>query len=306
MLDELTQALAPMPSGEIVPSILRDTLQQVAEEAAEAQARGLSLTAAAADEAAFPTLRRLHLGIRDVLTMSLPAPLAAWARELVSRPDPPIAEDLIRGLSQLAGDASSPPDARALARVLLHQAVRINLIVAEHLSGSSIAALGAAEEDVDRIAEAQVDRWLALGAEDTTGVRPLPVLVAAALAHLDAHLDNLKTALARLQDDLAVANRVRAELELKLRDMESSDAVLVKNTFAGEADDEPRISIEELQERHPLLLGERSRAALDQQVSRLRRRIASGEWPQRRGTALIDLIKEAEEAEDKDDDLPPR
>ncbi len=284
---------------------LQGTLRRLAVEAADAEAQGRRLSDAADDDVGFPTLHRLHAGVRDALTMTLPAEVTGWVRHIMAEPESPIADELMAGLARLAAtrDASVSTEIRAVARLLLFQAVRINLIVAEHLSGSSIAVVGAEAYDLDRIAEAEVGRWIAIAGsddegedEDLVGVRPLEVLVAAALVHLDEHVSELKSMLARVEDDLVTAFRLRSELELKLRDMEAADAVLIRNAFAP-AIQEQRLEVERLQAHHPLVLGERKRAAIDQQVSRLRRRIAAGDWPTRRAPALIDLIEEAEDAE---------
>jgi hypothetical protein len=247
----------------------------------------------------FPALHRLHVAVRDALTMTLPAEVTGWVRKIMAEPESPIADEVMAGLARLAAapDGSTNHEARAAARVLLYQAVRVNMIVAEHLSNTSIAVVGAQPEDIDRIAEIEVARWIAIAREDqehVEGIRPLHVLVAAALVHLERHVDELRDMLARVEDDLATAFRLRAELELKLRDMEAADAVLIRNAFAP-AIREQRVEVETLQASHPMVLGERKRAAIDQQVSRLRRRIAEGDWPTRRGTALIDLIEEAED-----------
>jgi len=264
-------------------------LNRLAVELVDAQAQGLRLAQAAADELDYPILHRLHLGIRDVLTLSLPPPLAAWARQTLASPDTPVLDDFQRGLAALAAADDAPPASRALARLFLFEAVRVNLIVAEHLSGSSIAAVGALPADVDAIAEAEVDEYVARAAAIDAEVRPLNVLVAAGLLALEQHVGELKGVLARIEDDLATAFRLRAALELKLRDMDAADALLIRNAFAP-ALDEQRLEVERLQAEHPLLPGERRRDAIDQQVSRLRRRIAAGDWPERRSPALIDLL----------------
>src|SRR5262249_25309922 len=156
-------------------------------------------------------------------------PLVAWARQALAAPEPPALEDLQRGLAALAASDDAPPASRALARLFLFEALRVNLIVAEHLSGSSIAAVGGLPADIDAIAEAEVDRYVALAAEIDAEVRPLNVLVAAGLIALEQHVGDLKGVLARIEDDLATAFRVRAALELKLREMDAADALLIRN-----------------------------------------------------------------------------
>ncbi|HKA86079.1 MAG TPA: hypothetical protein VKE22_00385 [Haliangiales bacterium] len=265
-------------------------------EALDAEAKGRSLTDAAEDDATFPALHRLHLAVHDILTMSLPPELQGWARAFLARPDHGFFDELQRGLGRLA--ASDGP-ARALGRVLLYQAVRLNLMIAEHLSGSSIASVGGQARDLDLIAEAEVARWIEHASAAPPGdERPLELLVAAGLTDLGRHLEDLKDVVRRVDEDLVSAFRLRAELELKLRQMDAADAVLIRNAFAP-ALDEQRREVDALRESHPMLLGERSRDAIDQQVSRLRRRIAGEDWPERRRKAIIDLIAEAEEEADE-------
>src|SRR5262252_6998046 len=117
-------------------------LSRLALEAADAAAHGVRLAEAAENEHDYPIFHRLHVGLRDALTLSLPPALAAWARQVLARPESPIVDDFQRGLAALAASAEAPPASRALARLILFEAVRIHLVVAEHLSGSSIASVG--------------------------------------------------------------------------------------------------------------------------------------------------------------------
>jgi hypothetical protein len=295
-LSRVYESLGLVPTEDLIRGLaqLEARMARLAVEAVDAEAQGRSLADAVDDEHNFPTLHRLHIGVRDLLTMSLPPPLLGWVKQVLAAPESPVTDGLQRGLAALAADAGAPPTARALARLLLFEAVRVNLVVAEHLSGSSIAAVGALPGDIDAIAEAQVNRWIADDAGDGDKVRPLNVLVAAGLVALERHIDDLKDVLARLSGDLNDAFRLRAALELKLREMDAADAVLIRNAFAP-ALDEQRLEVERLAAEHPLLLGARRRDALDQQVSRLRRRMVEGDWPRRRGTALIDLLAESDE-----------
>jgi hypothetical protein len=270
---------------------LQSALLRLWVEAVDAEARGTGLVDAAEDEASFPSLHRLHVAVHDILTMSLPPELQGWAEAFLARPDTEFFDELSRALGRLA---ASDGALRPLGRVLLYQAVRLNLLIAEHLSGTSIAVVGGQARDVDLIAEAEVGRWIEHAAEAPPGdERPLELLVAAGLVDLERHVADLHDVVRRVDGDLASAFRVRAALELKLREMDAADAVLIRNAFAP-AIDEQRREVDQLREEHPMLLGERSRDAIDQQVSRLKRRIAGEDWPERRRKAIIDLIAEAE------------
>src|SRR5262249_39633732 len=114
-------------------------LARLAVEGAGATDQGRRLGAAPPHQHDFPRMRPLPLALRAILTLSLPAPLAAWARQVLDGPDSPIVDDFQRGLATLAAAHDGPPASRALARLFLFEAVRVHLLIAEHLSGSSIA-----------------------------------------------------------------------------------------------------------------------------------------------------------------------
>ncbi len=295
----LTPALLDEEELDHAVAMLQARLRILAEETLEAEAAGRTLASAVADEETFPALHRLHVGARDLLTISLPATLANWVREALATPDSEVSEALQRGLASLAASPDAPPSSRALARLLLFEAVRISLLVAEHLSGSSIEAVGAGPSDVDEIAEQEVGAWIASLAEltgDDPEVRPLELLVASALLRLNHRVDELRGEITRVGEEMIESLRMRAAFEVKLRDMEAADAVLARNAFAV-AFGEPRLEVEELQQEHPILR-DRRRDALDQQVSRLRRRMARGEWPTRRSPAFMDLVIEPGQRDD--------
>ena len=81
--------------------------------------------------------------------------------------------------------------------------------------------------------------------------------------------------------------------------VEPADAVIIRNVVAPHFG-EPRLSVELLRVRHPLVLGEASRAAIDQRVSRLRKRIGAGDLPPKTGTSFRDLIQQALDDERND------
>jgi hypothetical protein len=71
---------------------------------------------------------------------------------------------------------------------------------------------------------------------------------------------------------------------------------LIRNYFAAELD-EQHITVELLRKRHPYIYADKSRAALDQQMRRIKKAITSGKihLMHRRKPALLDLINELEE-----------
>ncbi|HEY3357708.1 MAG TPA: hypothetical protein VGQ83_30930 [Polyangia bacterium] len=264
-------------------------LRRVAVEAAEAEARGLRLSVAARDDVGYPSLYRLHVGVEDLLTMELPRELRGWARRALALPGPPIPDEIQIELGRIAASRSHSAVERALARVLLFQGIRVGLFVTELMVDGTLVGAG---EDLDEIAEEELDFWLDRGSRFEGEVRPLNVLLAGALVELERHHAEVRALLASLRDEAAGDEvRRRATLEHRLRRMDSADAILVRNAF-GPTIGEPRVSLARLKQDHPLALRHRRGDALDRRARRLLERIRRGDWPTRRNVALVDLITE--------------
>jgi len=255
------------------------TLVATAYEANDALAGGVGLAAAARDAGRFPSLYRLHAAIGDALEMSLSPEIDAWLEE--ARQSADRLEALREGLVPLA--AHGAPLEAALARFLLFEAVRARLLVAAWATDTAFEAMGGAAEDVDVIAAAEVARlvaaWPALEASEGGGggggVRTFRLLLAGAMVELTRHAEELRESLARAQGDVVASFAERAAIEGQLRELEPVDALLIRNEMARYLG-EDRVTVEELMERHPVLLGGYQRDALDQRVSRFRKRLRQG------------------------------
>jgi len=264
----------------------------LAAEAQHAEAQGKTIGQASADPDNFQLLHVLHNGVQDFLTLEIPSELVPWARRVLRMPEPPIASEIQSLLGRLAIDPEAPPTQRSLARVLLYQGTRLQILLEEHLSGRSIAAVGAKPSDIDEIVDLQVSKWIEHAHEFADEVHPFEVLAAAARGWLDRHVEALRSFVGRMDADMAELFRMRGQLELRLREMSAPDAVLFWNSCA-DVFEEQYLNVERLQKRHRLLFEGMKRPALDQRVHRLNERVGrTHEFPKRRGVALIDLLAE--------------
>jgi hypothetical protein len=144
--------------------------------------------------------------------------------------------------------------------------------------------------DLDRIAEERVAKWLSEEPTAPDGVRPFDVIVRAAQNALNAHADGLRLALANVQRDFVEELQRRAHIEKALGEMDVRDALLIRNEFAPNLD-EQQLTVELLQERHGLVFGDVSRNALDQRKKRSLKKGHDG--LRRRRVALLDLLRES-------------
>jgi hypothetical protein len=269
-------------------------LLRVGLDAFHARQSGIPFHAAANDGENYPHLRRFHLAATDMLQLPLPSELVPWFERFMRSPVPPVAAELQNLIARSAVDASAAPVERAFLQFLLYQGARLNLVVAAWRNDHEFASAGARMADVDRIAHDELEWLLAnaakLGPED----RPLHVLVALGMERLNRHVAELLRELRAIMDDVTEAQKLRAVFEAKveayIRDMNLTDAVLIRNRVAPELG-EQRVPVEVLQAEHPLALEGMSRAAMDQRVKRLVDHLGETRGlPARRAPALIDLI----------------
>lgn len=263
-------------------------LQRVALDAHAVTVRGVPLADAVLDFENYPHLARLHAAVDDILTMSLPPELEAWVRRLIATPEPPSFESMRTALVATAADATRPLQ-QALARFFLFEGVRLHLVVMVKWFPNETIGVGLDVGELSRIAQGRIDGWMAEGDPTPAGTRPFPILVAAALHGLDQHIDELRAAIAALQNDFVEATRKHAEIEAHLSEMDTTDALLIRNAIAPVLG-EQRLTVEHLQRRHFLAMGDVSRAALDQRFRRARQRGVEG--LKRRRVALLDLIRD--------------
>ncbi|MEZ4226972.1 MAG: hypothetical protein R3B13_38885 [Polyangiaceae bacterium] len=283
-LDEL---IAP---GELEDGLaqLEVELQRLALDAQAATVRGVPLADAVLDFENFHQLARLHAAVDDILTMSLPAELETWVRRLLASPEPPSLEVMRTALVATAADPTNPLQ-QALARFFLFEGVRFQLVVMVKWFPTETIGVGLDVGELSRIAESRINGWMAEGDPTPADTRPFHMLVAAALHGLDEHVGELRATIATLQSDFIEAARRHAQIEAQLNEMDTTDALLIRNAIAPVLG-EQQLTVDHLQRRHFLAMGDVSRNALDQRFRRARQRGAEG--LKRRRVALLDLIRD--------------
>ena len=156
----------------------------------------------------------------------------------------------------------------------------------------TLASAGVCTDHLDRTAHEELD-WLlshthVLEPED----RLVQLAVAQGMLSLMAHVHELLGELSGIARDVANAMRLRAVVEAHLKNVDLTDAVLIRNRFAPELG-EQRVPLEVLRAEHPIALSHLGRAAMDQRVKRLVDSIRDGRGiPDRQSTALIDIIEQ--------------
>lgn len=269
-------------------------LRSVGSEALAADARGTDLAEAVDDFENYPHLARFHAGVSDILTRSLPPELVKWARRLLAMPELPLAQEVH---AALVASAIQEADAvrRVLFKVILFEGIRLNLAIQARHGRGAFTAIGGTGHHLSVIAETEMRVWLEMQPHLPSDVRPFRLMVEAALRALQTHQADLKETVAELATDVVEIMHLRAQLDDKLTHVEAGDAVLLRNAFAPALREEGRLTIETLQARHPLVLGEVNRNTLDQRVLRLKEHMKThdGDLPRRKGTALVDLLDEA-------------
>jgi hypothetical protein len=271
--------------GQLVAEIERFAL-----DAHTAIARRVPFADAVTDWVNFPQLARMHAALEDILTRRLPRPLQRWANRMFATPLPDM--EGLRTALVLAAATEENPHLRALARFVLFEGVRINLLVDAKLEPHEIIGAGVVAPDLDDLAEEHVDRWLAEAPAVPEGVRPFEVIVAAARIALREHACAVREHLAQVHRDLLEAAQRRAELESELNEMEVGDALLVRNELAPHLD-EQQLGREHLRERHPVAFGDVGANALDKQARRLLDRAERDGHVRRRGGTLLDILRKA-------------
>ena len=278
-----------------------------------AEQRGVALHVAANDSASFPNLYKFHVGLRDILTMELPQPLLDWARALFEKPAIIDGDEIQLALGRIASSANHAPIHRALARLILFEAVRCSMLMIDHVPQASAKLLAVGRESeafgldgvmvgleqrttaaqkIDELADAEVSWWIQQAVEFTGECRPVTTMLASALLQVTQHAAAFKAALSKFDAEVVAELKQRDELERILKRMNAPDAVLIRNYLGPDFLGEQRLSVQVLQEHHEIALGGRTRNALDQHMDRLKRRMATGDLPERQRPSLVDLIAE--------------
>jgi hypothetical protein len=269
---------------------LESVILRIGVEAYEAEVRGLSYAEAATDLANFPWLHKVHVGVRDLLTVMLDPEAANHVERMLSMPSPPVAEKILLALGRMAGGAVTVQS--AAARFGLLQALRLNLIVAEMLGDSTIAEDGGLPKDIDAACEEEVRWWIREGAKHAADVQPLRILVVSALDNLRGRLEEVRMIVARLGDEAREECQRRQTIELMLREMDAADGLLLRNEEEiAEELGEQRLDVQRLIDTHPLAFPDAKRDSIYVHAQRVRERVLHDEILERRRPALIDLIR---------------
>ena len=123
------------------------------------------------------------------------------------------------------------------------------------------------------------------------GLRPLSLAFAQAICVLDQNVEVMKRQLARTDEDTALARSRKAQIEKLLMAMDAKDAVLMRNIFHEDLE-EQYVTVARLKEMHPELLGGLSDDAIYKRVERLKTRLGSGDFLGRTKPSLVDLALE--------------
>jgi hypothetical protein len=272
-------------------------LMRLALDAHAAQVKGTPMRVAAANEAEFPYLFRAHVGLADLMAMSLPPAAESMVRKSFSFAASPTAEEARRGLVRMAASDTSPVLERALARFILFEGVRSNLLYVAWRTDGGFEAVGGSTDDIDRIAEDRVERLLAEAPTLGRDVRPFRLVIASAMELMTKHAEALGKMVAEMHADVAAVLEECAAFERSLRELDRADELLVRNYMASYLGEQP-LSVDELQRQHPVVLGGLTRDALDQRMSRLRHKIkvrGKKVLTSSKGTSLYQLIAEFDE-----------
>jgi hypothetical protein len=272
---------------------LEGALLAIAVEVNLASTRGESLREAVRNEESYPHLHRAHAAISDILEMSVPLEIEVWVRRVHAMPTPPIVDKLRTSLARAAIGVASPE--ACTARFILFQSTRATLKIAAWRTDGAFEAVGATDDEIDEIAEEQVDQLLSLVPELPEDIRPFHVLMASAMCDLTATVDELRRLLHEMGRDIVEGFLERAAVERNLRDVDAVDATLIKNALGPHLGNQ-YLSIEELQRAHPVLLAPHSRNGLDKRSSRLRERLerrAEG-LPPRKRPSLYQVLTDIE------------
>ncbi len=268
---------------------LRFGAARLALEMGHAESMNVSLSRAVRNAEEFPTVHKFHLAIIDLLTLEIPLELEPTLRRAFAAPPPAGAEGIRHQLAKIACGGANVPE-RALARLLLFEAVRVNVVIETWHSGVGLLRLGIDDEVIDVRTEENLKVLIenADVLDGSNGCRPLHLLVASTLARLNQDAENAMEAIAVSTSELRDEYNRRAQLEALLRGMDARDAVLIRNYFAP-VHGEQRLEVDRLMKQHPLLFRNQPRNTVDQRLRRRLKKLPSSA-PMRTRPALIDLL----------------
>ncbi len=271
---------------------LKAGLLQVVADMAVAEQHGVALSEAVFDTVAYPHLASLHGFFQDLCVMDLPADIRPWAERAIKAGPPPDVPEVRRWMVYVALRGETPLH-QMLAKLVLFEGLCLNQRLLLRAAGEHLEALAGRRSDVEKVADVGLLELLdneeyAAGLEGLED--PWPTMVTAASISLTAHAQELREQVGQLDAELRVELDVRGQFLDALDGLPPVDAVLLRNACATALGEE-RVTVEQLQVRHPGVLGGFKRNTLDQRLSRLMGRgEALLEPRQPRSTTLLDLI----------------
>lgn len=242
-------------------------------ELAAADTASVGLAEAVGDADRFPHLVRVHGFLDDVLVMNLPRDLMPWARRIASAGHPPGTRALRKAA---AAAAVTRADALAhLARFALFEALCLNQRLVLRAEGGHLEAINGRGCDIEAIAEREVElavAWRDYGQDLARMDDPLRALIAVATVSLQDHVEQLRHELRSLRAEVHETLENRRQILEVMDALPADQAVLVYNECAAMFGEE-KLEAEQLQAKHPAMLGNISRDAIYQRVHRLPARV---------------------------------
>lgn len=309
-MDAVAALTASLPSSIVGEGTnldgLRAELAPVIEEASDARAQGIGFDAAVQDDARWPALSEFHRGLKDALFYELPQDLLQWVESIRAGRDLASAGDWMGTLVERAKarslatreEAQEVDRDTAAAEFLLFETVRLRLLLLAW-SSEDYESLGGDEATIDAIAWHEVDAVLsqASARAEVEDVRLEQVMMASASVMLNADAMERALELEHGTSDTVGELRMQARLRAALRELRLPESRLLENALSNLLGS-TRHELPELQRRHPLALGELTRQAMDQRVSRSRKALTRdpAKWPARKAPALFDLFRESVDA----------
>ncbi len=287
----LTLAPFPLTAADIREGLadLQLALAGLAVEVLEAERKELPLREAAELER-FPRMRLVHLAIFDLLRFELPKEYREVLREVSadSQEEPLFVRDIKLALVNCARESDNPAE-RAVSRFFLFEIIRLGMVIVAWLAGG-IEAVGGDQQDIDELAESEVDEWLSRPLLPGP-IRTFDVIFAGALLRLNGRADVLAEMMNELSDEARRAQLFRAAVEAKLREMPAAEAVLIRNMVAPALDGQ-HVTVERLAGLHPMALGQHKTEALYKKQQRAFLKLRQGQDVKRSNPALFDMIRE--------------
>jgi hypothetical protein len=256
--------------------------------------RGGSLADAVFDTESSPHLARLHGWFSDVMHMRVPSEVEPWVRKVKALGQSLDDDQIYRVLALLTFRGTSPAE-RALGRFAYFEMLCINTRL-QILAAGDVVGLRrnsverVADQEIRKAAEASQYSTALLDLKDPVNV--FKVLFSSTMVQMGSIVDRLRQELRTMSSDLIAVMSRRQELDRRLNQMDPAEAVLIRNAFASEFDEEV-LAVEQLKILHPGLLGDLpSEDAARKRLERARRRLTGKLPAKERQPTLADILLE--------------